>query len=303
MLIYHRTDLLDSNAQTLVNTVNCVGVMGKGIAAAFKARYPDMFVAYKRICDAGALEPGKLWLWQGAEHWVLNFPTKKHWRYPAKVEWIEAGLEKFVAEYSRRGITDVSFPRLGCGNGGLDWDVVRPVMERYLASLPINVFIHDYTVTVGLPEHLDDMARKLACTVPVASSFDGFLENLDRVLSAAEGKLMTLESREEFSASLTSELNLQLSLPEGEFEIEREDLRALWVALSNGIVTRQKAEWSAGEAADQVLAVMSIMPGVRPVEIQRRKSTVAEIALELKPNSGVMNVGALPKVQNRFEWA
>jgi O-acetyl-ADP-ribose deacetylase (regulator of RNase III) len=152
MLIYHRTNLLDSNAQTLVNTVNCVGVMGKGIALEFKQRYPDMFKAYKRICDAGELEIGKLWLWSGRDQWVLNFPTKKHWRHPSKVEWIEAGLDKFVTEYVRRGITDISFPRLGCGNGGLNWErQVRPVMERYLAPLPINVYIHDFTKDVGLP--------------------------------------------------------------------------------------------------------------------------------------------------------
>jgi O-acetyl-ADP-ribose deacetylase (regulator of RNase III) len=142
MLVYHRTNLLDSNAQTLVNTVNCVGVMGKGIALDFKQRYPDMFRAYKRVCDAHQLDVGKLLLWQGPDHWVLNFPTKKHWRHPSRVEWIEAGLEKFVAEYSRRGVTDISFPRLGCGNGGLKWEVVKPVMERYLANLPINVFVH-----------------------------------------------------------------------------------------------------------------------------------------------------------------
>src|SRR6185369_4326034 len=130
MLIYRRTSILQSSAQTLVNTVNCVGVMGKGLAHAFKEREPSMFAAYKRICDEHRLEPGKLWLWRGSANWGLNFPTKVHWRNPSKLEWIEAGLEKFVAAYEAQGITEVSFPKLGCGNGNLDWEEVRPVMEQ-----------------------------------------------------------------------------------------------------------------------------------------------------------------------------
>jgi len=302
MLVYHRTNLLDSNAQTLVNTVNCVGVMGKGIALNFKQRYPDMFRAYKRVCDAHLLDVGKLLLWQGPDHWVLNFPTKKHWRYPSRVEWIEAGLEKFVAEYSRRGITDVSFPRLGCGNGGLKWEVVKPVMERYLANLPINVFVHDFTKNVGLPEHLEHIAKQLHSSVPVASSFEDFLEGVGRVIRAANGKLVTLASEEAFEASLKADGAMEVSTPEGSYLVEREELRALWVALSNGLVTREQARWSAAEAADQLLAVVSVVPGVRPVEIQRRNAPAAEIALELEAPKGATRVEK-HSPQPKFEWA
>lgn len=302
MLIYHRTNLLDSNAQTLVNTVNCVGVMGKGLAAEFKQRYPDMFVAYKRICDAKMLEPGKLWLWQGADRWVLNFPTKKHWRHPSRIEWIEAGLEKFVAEYSRRGITDISFPRLGCGNGGLKWDDVRPVMERYLAPLPINVYIHDYSVDVGLPEHLEDLAAHLRHALPMALSFEVFLENIRRIADASGGKLVTLESQEEFDLVLDSNDMAHFKIHNDSYLIEREDLRALWVALSNGLVTREKAGWSAGDAAEQMLSVISVMPGVRPVQIQRRRSGAPEIAIEMASRTGARNV-TLSERQSEFEWA
>jgi O-acetyl-ADP-ribose deacetylase (regulator of RNase III) len=302
MLIYHRTNLLDSNAQTLVNTVNCVGVMGKGIAAEFKQRYPEMFKAYKRICDAGQLEIGKLWLWQGPSHWVLNFPTKKHWRYPSKVEWIEAGLEKFVSEYSRRGITDVSFPRLGCGNGGLKWDDVRPIMERFLAPLPINVYVHDFTVNVGLPEHLEEVARQLDGKVPVAGSFDVFLDTVRRLVRATGGELVTMERQEAFRFGLNSDEGLTVSFGNDDYLVERDDLRGLWMALANGLVTREKAEWSAAEAAEQVLSVMSVLPGVRPVQIQRRNAHTPEIALELGTPKGVMRVGR-QKPQRQFEWA
>src|SRR5690242_10651893 len=122
MLLYRRTSLMESSAQTLVNTVNCVGVMGKGVAREFKERDLQMFAAYRRICEEKKLVPGKLWLWRGSDYWTLNFPTKIHWRNPSKLEWIEAGLKKFVTAYEKQGIREISFPRLGCGNGGLDWD-------------------------------------------------------------------------------------------------------------------------------------------------------------------------------------
>jgi O-acetyl-ADP-ribose deacetylase (regulator of RNase III) len=153
MLTYHRTSILTSQAQTVVNTVNTVGVMGKGIAAHFKHRYPEMFVAYQRLCRERKLDIGKLWLWKASDQWVLNFPTKRHWRNPSKLSYVEGGLQKFVAEYEGRGIREISFPRLGCGNGGLSWDDVRPLMERYLTRLPIPVFIHDFERDIGEPEH------------------------------------------------------------------------------------------------------------------------------------------------------
>jgi O-acetyl-ADP-ribose deacetylase (regulator of RNase III) len=142
MLIYRQTHLLESDAQTLVNPINCVGVMGKGLARAFKEREPEMFATYKRICEQKLLAPDKLWLWYGAASLILNFPTKQHWRNPSKLEWIEAGLEEFVRRYQELGIIEISFPQLGCGNGGLRWDDVRPLMEKHLGSLPIQIYIH-----------------------------------------------------------------------------------------------------------------------------------------------------------------
>ena len=95
MLRFHRTSLLTSRAQTVVNTVNTVGVMGKGIAAAFKERHPTMFLEYKRACEAGSLMPGSLWLWKDDAQWILNFATMKHWRNPSKLSFVEVGLKAF----------------------------------------------------------------------------------------------------------------------------------------------------------------------------------------------------------------
>ncbi|HWW61944.1 MAG TPA: macro domain-containing protein [Thermoanaerobaculia bacterium] len=144
MLTFVRGNLFESPAKVLVNTVNTVGVMGKGIALTFKQTYPDMFRRYQSLCERNELEVGKLWLYKTDHKWILNFPTKRHWRNPSRLEYIEAGLAKFVETYADHGITSVAFPELGCGNGELAWETVRPLMARYLRRLPINVYIYLY---------------------------------------------------------------------------------------------------------------------------------------------------------------
>lgn len=142
MIRYLKGNIFDSEAQVLVNPVNTVGVMGKGLALDFKQRYPRMFDLYRDACRARLLHVGEPMLYRSSEQWVLLFPTKAHWKEPSRLEWIETGLQKFVERYKSKGITSIAFPKLGCGNGGLDWMEVKEVMERYLGELPINVYIY-----------------------------------------------------------------------------------------------------------------------------------------------------------------
>ena len=153
MIQYIEGDLFQSPAQVIVNTVNTVGVMGRGIALSFKERYPDMFVRYRACCEKKQLTIGKLMLFYEPDHWVLLFPTKENWRNPSKIEYIEQGLMKFVNTYAEKNISSIAFPRLGCGNGELSWDDVRPLMERYLKPLPINTYIYLGTIPSQVPEH------------------------------------------------------------------------------------------------------------------------------------------------------
>ncbi|MCY4107476.1 MAG: macro domain-containing protein [Chloroflexi bacterium] len=155
MLTYVVGSLFESPAHTLVNTVNTEGVMGKGIAKRFKTVYPNMFEEYQRLCKRGQFAVGQLWIYRTPNKWVLNFPTKTTWRKPSKVEYIEQGLETFAATFSDRGIASVAFPMLGCGNGELDWETqVQPLMEDYLADLPIQIYIHTYQADPSeKPEH------------------------------------------------------------------------------------------------------------------------------------------------------
>lgn len=131
----HRSSIFDSTCQTLVNTVNCVGVMGRGLALEFKMRFPTMYEQYRAACKRGALRPGMLLLFRDSTSWILNFPTKDHWKYPSKIEYLEVGLRKFAESYQEKGITSIAFPKLGTTSGKLDWDAVRDVMYRYLEPL------------------------------------------------------------------------------------------------------------------------------------------------------------------------
>ena len=148
-------DLFLSNAKTLVNTVNCVGVMGKGIALEFKKRYPLMFNEYEQMCKKGQVRPGEPYYYSdltGAS--IINFPTKDNWRSPTKLSYIVSGLRWFRENYKSLGITSVAFPPLGCGNGGLSWGIVGPIMYEYLNDLPIMIEVYAPYGTSA--EHLKD---------------------------------------------------------------------------------------------------------------------------------------------------
>jgi O-acetyl-ADP-ribose deacetylase (regulator of RNase III) len=138
-------DILKAKTQVVVNTVNCEGVMGKGLALQFKKNFPDMFAEYKKKCEEGKIAIGKLDLYKSPfRYWILNFPTKDHWRKPSKLEYIEKGLAEFSRKYQEWDITSIAFPKLGCQQGGLNWVDVKPLMEKYLEPLELKVEIFSY---------------------------------------------------------------------------------------------------------------------------------------------------------------
>lgn len=139
---YQQGDIFDSKAHVIVNTVNCKGVMGKGLALAFKQRYPTMFPVYQQECKTGKLRIGRPTLYKQSTPWILNFPTKDHWKPPSKIEYLEKGLEYFVANYKKAGIKSIAFPKLGAQNGKLSWDDVGPLMAKYLNQIDIDVYIY-----------------------------------------------------------------------------------------------------------------------------------------------------------------
>jgi len=139
-------NIFTSKCKTIVNTVNCVGVMGAGIALEFRLRYPDMYKKYKKLCEENKIDIGVLWIYKSPGKWILNFPTKKHWRFPSTVEYLEKGLKIFVKSYKEKNLESVAFPILGASKGGIDPEISLTIMGKYLSAcdIPIEVYKFDH---------------------------------------------------------------------------------------------------------------------------------------------------------------
>jgi O-acetyl-ADP-ribose deacetylase (regulator of RNase III) len=144
-------NIFNSNCKCIVNTINCVGVMGAGIAYECRLRYPQMFERYSELCKGNLINIGTLWLFKSDDKWILNFPTKYHWKYDSKTEYLEKGLQKFLDTYKKKGITSIAFPLLGASNGGIPESVSIELMKKYLETcdIPIEIYYYD-------PEAYDD---------------------------------------------------------------------------------------------------------------------------------------------------
>lgn len=150
MIHYTQGNLLEADADALVNTVNTVGVMGKGIALMFKERFPKNMQAYAEACKAGEVITGKMFITETEElmgaKWIVNFPTKQHWRAKSKIEWVEEGLKdlrRFIATYK---VKSIAIPPLGSGNGGLNWTDVKSKIERALGDMPdVEIWVFEPT--------------------------------------------------------------------------------------------------------------------------------------------------------------
>lgn len=133
-------DIFEADADALVNPVNCVGVMGKGLAVQFKTNYPEMFEAYRSDCKHGVVQIGVVNVFKlgraGRPYYIMNFPTKKHFRGKSQLGFVERGLASLVDEMARLQLSSVAMPALGCGLGGLDWDDVYPRIKRAFESTP-----------------------------------------------------------------------------------------------------------------------------------------------------------------------
>lgn len=160
-------NLFASKADALVNTVNCVGVMGKGVALEFRRRFPEMFKAYQEVCKRGGLQPGSILPYRRSMPWVLNFAVKNDWKHPSKIVWIEQCLEKFCAWYPKAGLQSVAFPWIGAMNGGIPLDKIQEITRKYLQDLEdidIEVYTFDPNASDPLFDKLEEVKRKLSTT-------------------------------------------------------------------------------------------------------------------------------------------
>jgi len=196
MIEFKQGDLLACNTEAIVNTVNCVGVMGRGIALQFKKKYPENFKSYAEACKRGDVVIGKMFVFEMAglfsPRLIINFPTKRHWRDPSLIEDIRSGLLDLVNVIKERRITSIAIPPLGCGLGGLEWGTVLPLIQSALADLPgINIVIFEPT---GAPlaekmahvQKQPNMTKGRAALIRLAKRYLGGLIDLDPSLSLLE---------------------------------------------------------------------------------------------------------------------
>ncbi len=153
MIQYKIGNLLDSEAEALVNTVNTVGVMGKGIALQFKNMFPNNFKLYANACKNKEVKVGKLLVTQEeallvGKKIIINFPTKTNWRLPSEYQYIESGLVELVKVIKEKNIKTIAIPPLGSGNGGLDWNKVKPILEKHLSNLDCEIFIYEPSAAI-----------------------------------------------------------------------------------------------------------------------------------------------------------
>ncbi len=143
MLEFVHGNMFEAAADIRVNAVNCVGVMGAGIALVFKKRYPEMFIDYQRDCKNGRVRPGEMHVWRSLSgNWVINFPTKRDWRDPSRYEDIEIGLDALRTYLDPLGPVTIALPALGCGHGGLDWNRVSDMIRKKLEGVEAHVRIY-----------------------------------------------------------------------------------------------------------------------------------------------------------------
>jgi O-acetyl-ADP-ribose deacetylase (regulator of RNase III) len=179
---YKHTNLLDSQAEALVNTVNLVGIMGKGIALQFKEMFPLNFKLYQKACKEGVTEIGKVFVTETmlitGPKYVINFPTKTDWRAYTRIEYIEHGLDDLVKVIDELQIKSVAVPPLGCGNGGLDWQIVKPLMEKKLQKLSDKIQVEVYEpghhsyVQTNIRKKVSDLTKPRALVLALAEMYN-----------------------------------------------------------------------------------------------------------------------------------
>jgi O-acetyl-ADP-ribose deacetylase (regulator of RNase III) len=185
-------DILQADAEALVNTVNCVGIMGRGIALQFRKAFPDNFKVYEAACEREAVRPGQMLVYETRRltgpRYIINFPTKEHWKGKSRMEFIDAGLSALVEEIRKRDIRSVAVPPLGCGLGGLRWNEVRPRIINALNALTdVHVLLYE---PVGAPEPVDMVKEQRVPNMTPGRAV--LIELMSRYLAAVMDPFVTL---------------------------------------------------------------------------------------------------------------
>ena len=289
MILYVQGDLFQSPAQVLVNTVNTVGVMGKGVALQFKRHFPEMYAKYSELCEKGDFNVGSLWLYKTPNKWVLNFPTKRHWRQPSRIEYVESGMKKFVETYSSMGIHSIAFPPLGCGNGQLDFrSQVQPLMEKYLQPLPIEVFVYPEKDNAFV-EHLhSEEIRGWLRTEPQSMPFSEVWEDIKAILDE-HNEYKTVAKNNSFSAYISHDpLGIRVVVAERQYILPYDKLLSLWQQLRTYGFSMRHIAPGIDRQVSYVLSIFAELEYVTPVYLADDYSkfgSASMIGLQILPTA------------------
>jgi O-acetyl-ADP-ribose deacetylase (regulator of RNase III) len=273
MITYIYGDIFYSPARVLVNPVNTVGSMGSGLSQDFKRFFPEMFEQYRELCQRDGLGIGQLLLYRTPHKWILNFPTRRHFRAESSLEFVEEGLKKFVLTYADHNITSVSFPTLGTGEEGLKWEDVRPLMEAYLNPLPLSIYIHLEDGSYEDERRSTRAMRNWLNGQPRNQSFEQFWKEVTALLKGNDESqsfaghipfriaVTQSKGRQRISLKIMPKRGDNIFLPETQ-------LRDLWQYVSRvGYILPQNLPAGLEEHAVYIMTLLSQLPNFRPVQM------------------------------------
>ncbi|WP_433884663.1 macro domain-containing protein [Pseudomonas vranovensis] len=253
MLTFVDGDFFDFNADIMINTVNCVGVMGAGVALAFKKRYPQMFLAYVQQCNSGQLRPGNPTTWTdnnllSKNIEIINFPTKTHWRQPSQYSYIEDGLTWLSSHLLHRQGKIVTLPALGCGHGGLDWEIVKKLIVKHLKDSPAEILA--FAPSSSKNANKDNFNTKASHPILAPAN----IKTIDGSYTNYPKQLRRYTSRDLYVYPSTSEFsNFDLSIICSSRPSEQE--RSIARILLHTCISKQKRLLLGGSAHEKKLAL------------------------------------------------
>lgn len=258
MIEYTHGDILQADVEAIINTVNCVGVMGRGIALQFKNAWPDNFSAYAKACKAGEVSPGKMFIFETGQlanpRFIINFPTKRHWRGASRIEDIESGLASLVDDIKKLNIRSIAIPALGAGLGGLDWNIVREKIETALAVFTdVHILVYE---PIGAPENKKMVHAKQ--TPKMTAGRAVLIELIDRYLKGMlDPSISLLEVHKLLYFMQEAGEPLRLKYTKAHYGPYAENLRHVFKALEGHFITGYA---DGGDAPNKAL---QLVPGVK----------------------------------------
>ncbi|HUB05844.1 MAG TPA: macro domain-containing protein [Myxococcales bacterium] len=284
MIEFLAGDILKADAEALVNTVNCVGFMGRGIAAQFKRAFPENYEAYRLACGRGEVRPGAMFVFEtgrgGGPRFVINFPTKRHWRGESRIEDIDSGLVALIKEVERRRIRSIAVPPLGCGLGGLTWRDVRPRIEHAFSTLP------EVRVLAFEPEQASRELRPSGRAPAMTEGRAILIRLIDRYLAGLMDPFVTLlEVHKLLYFAQEGGQRLRLRYAKGPYGPYAENLRHVLSAIEGYFLS---GYLDGGDAPDKQL---QLLPG----------ALEAATAFLAGPSDGVEGINRVSKLVDGYE--